>query len=443
MEYAFLDSSQISSEDFLQKFDKALEYLQSIKDVSKLVLDPRAAVAFEYVRSTSNSQDVNLIGKSNTIVEIIAKIISYNKNDITSYVNSYDTLHELRDAKGIETLYISQFQLNLTIAIICWNLSNRSKEFKYKFYDFKAFETILGYIKDENFLQNCIRFKHSVEKKDQPKPGIRLLRALIGTINNVSKIADDIKQTLQELNAAQIIMKFAVIMKDFPSHRMSAYMAAANMLNDNEIETLPDTKMIIEMIMSLIKICTNALKTKKGIQRDKVSIDGQRERNEVVFIVSTNMSNYHIIELLQVLYRISVNDKIKTELCETYKLNEHLEILILEGNLTEKEYSLRSLWQLCFQATIAQQLFENKKLYEYIVNNLMKKQVDNKNIHKFCDGIIWSVEKSKLQENIIIDSEKNEKKKHIMISYNSYSKEICLNIKRELESFGHKVWIGK
>jgi hypothetical protein len=101
------------------------------------------------------------------------------------------------------------------------------------------------------------------------------------------------------------------------------------------------------------------------------------------------------------------------------------------------------LWQLCFQATIAQQLFENKKLYEYIVNNLMKKQVDNKNIHKFCDGIIWSVEKSKLQENIIIDSEKNEKKKHLMISYNSYSKEICLNIKRELESFGHKVWIGK
>jgi hypothetical protein len=415
MDYAFLDSSQIQdmSQDFSQKLDKALEYLQGIEDVSKFVLDPRAAVAFEFVYSISNSQDVDLIGKSDAIIEIIANIISYNKNDIISYVNSYDTLNELRDAKEIETLYISQFQLNLKLALICWKLSNRSKEFKYKFYDYKGFETILGYIKDENFLQNCIRFKHSVEKKDQPKPGIRFLRALIGTINNVSKIADDVKQTLRELNAAQIIMKFAVIMKDFPSHRMSAYMAAANILNDNEIETLPDTKIIIEMIMSLIKICTNALKTNNGIRRDKVSIDGQRERNEEVFIVYYDMTKYHIIELLQVLYRISVNDKLKTELCETYKLNEHLEILILEGNSTEKEYSLKSFWQLCFQETLAQKLIENKKLYEYIVNDLRKKQVNNNNIHKFCDGIIWSVEKSKLQENIIQNSEKNEEKKNI------------------------------
>jgi hypothetical protein len=435
MDYAFLDSSQIQdlSQDFSQKLDKALEYLQGIEDVSKFVLDPRAAVAFEFVFSISNSQDVDLIGKSDTIIEIIANIISYNKNDIISYVNSYDTLNELRDAKGIETLYISQFQLNLKLALICWNLSNRSKEFKYKFYDFKGFETILGYIKDETFLQNCMRFKYS---------GIRFLRALIGTINNVSKIADDIKHTLRQINAAQIIMKYAVVMEKFPSHRMSASMAAANILTDNEIETLPDTE-IIEMIMSLIKICTNALKTKNGIRRDKVSIDGQRERNEEVFIVYYDMTKYHIIELLQVLYRISVNDKLKTKLCETYKLNEHLEILILEGNLTEKEYSLRSFWQLCFQATLAQKLKGNKKLYEYIVNDLRKKQVNNNNIHKFCDGIIWSVEKSKLQENIIQNSEKNEKKKHILISYDSYLEEICLSIKRELEIFGHKVWIGK
>jgi hypothetical protein len=152
MDYAFLDSTQIQdlSQDFSQKLDKALEYLQGIEDVSKFVLDPRAAVAFEFVFSISNSQDVDLIGKSDTIIEIIANIISYNKNDIISYVKSYDTLNELRDAKGIEALYISQFQLNLKLALICWNLSNRSKEFKYKFYDFKGFETILGYVRDKN-----------------------------------------------------------------------------------------------------------------------------------------------------------------------------------------------------------------------------------------------------------------------------------------------------
>jgi hypothetical protein len=120
MDYAFLDSSQIQdmSQDFSQKLDKALEYLQDIEDVSKFVLDPRADVAFEFVYLISNTQDVDLIGKSDNIIEIIANIIRYNKNDIISYVNSYETLNELRDAKGIEKLYISKFQLNLKLALM-------------------------------------------------------------------------------------------------------------------------------------------------------------------------------------------------------------------------------------------------------------------------------------------------------------------------------------
>ncbi len=32
---------------------------------------------------------------------------------------------------------------------------------------------------------------------------------------------------------------------------------------------------------------------------------------------------------------------------------------------------------------------------------------------------------------------------HIMISYNKESRELCLKVKRELEIFGFKIWIGK
>ena len=447
MDFTFLDRQQVqfqNKEEFQARLEIAIKYLIGINDAAKIVLDPRASVALDYFRQASS--DFEIISKFMNVIEIFSNVLSYTKKDLISYVNTYETLNELKDANGVEKLYISQFQLSFKTVLICWNASNRSKEFKYKFYDCKGFEAMLSYISDETFVKNCTRFKFPNTKRvnSNEQPGVRFLRAIIGTMNNVSKIADDVKQSMNKLNAAQIIMKFAINMKEYLSHRMSAYMAAANILNDNEIETLPDTKLVVHDIISLISVCSNALKTKKGIQRDMVTIDGKNERRETVFIVSTNLSNYHIIELLQVLYKIAVNDTIKMELFDSFKLSVHLEILILEGNLTEKEYSLRCLWQLCFQASIAQRVHENKKLYEYICELVSS---ENTNVQKFSNGIIWSIDRTKPQEtkdDQIQNSPTNEKKtkQHIMISYNSYSRELCMNVKRELENLEYKIWIG-
>jgi hypothetical protein len=438
IDFSFLENPIITTndEDLADKIEKTIIYLINLKEPSKLLLESKSFTAISFLKlNLVNILQLNLILKFQNILEIFSNILFHSLNDIKSYLNSYDTLNE--ETIGIEKVYLTQYQINSNILTIIWNGTNRSKEFKYKFYEYRGFEAILNYIADEKFIQNCIRFKETSNQnrtKSQP-PGLYFLRASIGSLNNMSKIADDKKMSLHELNAASILMKFATIMKDFPSHRMSAYMASANILNDNEIETLPDTKLVVEDIVSLIKIGATAIQRNRNLIRASVSIDDREESpHETVCIIK----QYHIVELLQVLYKIAVNDKIKMELYENYMLKDYLEKIILHGNLTEKEYSLKLLWQFCFQKLIAKKIHENVNLYKHIEDLFGQADLENKNVKKYAKGIIWSIENI---ENLKENEVNFERKKHVMISYNRDSRNLCLTMKRELEKLGFKVWI--
>lgn len=66
-------------------------------------------------------------------------------------------------------------------------------------------------------------------------------------------------------------------------------------------------------------------------------------------------------------------------------------------------------------------------------------------------GIFWLIEKSVKKENIpqlrfktlreLSNPDAIENQKHIMISYNQESRDLCEKIKNELEKIGYKIWI--
>ena len=62
-----------------------------------------------------------------------------------------------------------------------------------------------------------------------------------------------------------------------------------------------------------------------------------------------------------------------------------------------------------------------------------------------CKQINWNLNEVESEirsknENTKVRSNETELK-HVMISYNTASRDMCLKIKDKLESFGHKVWI--
>ena len=114
-------------------------------------------------------------------------------------------------------------------------------------------------------------------------------------------------------------------------------------------------------------------------------------------------------------------------------MKEFLTKIIQFGNEFEKEFAFKLLYQLAFDDRIAKDINNDRILYGLIEKNLEKS--------KNCQGIMWTIN-NKLNKNFEIDERNiDEPNKHVMISYNKESREVCYKIKTELEKLGINCWI--
>jgi len=125
--------------------------------------------------------------------------------------------------------------------------------------------------------------------------------------------------------------------------------------------------------------------------------------------------------------------------------------------LVEIFYTLNLLAQLTFNEDIKLNMNSSKE-FEKIFANLNKKELKKQenetdklvysSIRQVLDQIQWNLNSENRRSNVanslqtlsLSQSSYNDQQ-HIMISYYSASRELCLKIKKELESMGHKVWI--
>lgn len=154
----------------------------------------------------------------------------------------------------------------------------------------------------------------------------------------------------------------------------------------------------------------------------------QNQRDETM-IIQINESYFYLIEFLEVLYNFAVSDEIKFDIYETFSMKKQLKMLILYGNNLEKEYGLKLLWQLCYDQRVANHVINDTVLVDYI-RDLMNNQSSSESLAKKIKGLFWLL----FKENPVVRSESkfdydSEIDKHIMISYNSKSREQCLQLK--------------
>jgi len=132
------------------------------------------------------------------------------------------------------------------------------------------------------------------------------------------------------------------------------------------------------------------------------------------------------------LHSFAKSDDIKYPLYHDLKKKDILQIIIYNGNKAEQESAFKLIYQLCFDNKIAKDILNDTKLFNSIQFNT--------NESKSCKGILMVID-NKFNNNKTKKTKNNNIKKHIMISYNSKSRETCLEIKKELENSGKKVWI--
>ena len=139
-------------------------------------------------------------------------------------------------------------------------------------------------------------------------------------------------------------------------------------------------------------------------------------------------------------------DELKYLIYNDYNMKEILNRIIYNGNESEQEYSFKLLYQLCFDERIAQDIFENKKLYDLV----QKQSAKQKNCGGICFVLKNKIIKKASDVDLLTETYLEQKQiqtpcefksNHIMISYNRESREFCLKMKAALEKSGLKCWI--
>ena len=124
-----------------------------------------------------------------------------------------------------------------------------------------------------------------------------------------------------------------------------------------------------------------------------------------------------------------------------------------KGKPFEVRCVLSLLAQISFTPKLAMDLSKEEKIMESInkiTDSKSNELEDQLHLKQTCKNIKWNIETNQSQEKVaadvvpkssLKDSVDVEKSRHVMISYNTASRDLCIRLKQQLESFGFKIWI--
>ena len=314
---------------------------------------------------------------------------------------------------------------NLTsLNFIFMRILNRAIEFRRYFTQPNASNNtylrfMFEFIEDSNFLVDFYKFNSNFDS---------FTCCLIA----ISKNADECRSVWQELSAVEKLLRLT---KRDLGVNMGVYGIISNIASDQEIERIAEIEQIIDVYADFACRCVSKPDGKLDIQFKNYL--NEEQTFDVIYINDENRIARPVTSLLACLYHLSVNEKVKLYIFKKQNLTASLKTLILTGIEVEKQHAIQLLAQLAFNEQVNAELDKELELKDYVQQTAMQTSFEFKNLKKSCQDFLWILKNDKI-ENIkpVLPSED-----HIMISYNTGSRELCLKIKEELERFNFKVWI--
>jgi len=124
---------------------------------------------------------------------------------------------------------------------------------------------------------------------------------------------------------------------------------------------------------------------------------------EIAIVTSKENTQWRLTELIEFVIRIcDHSDKFKQNIFENYtSLKMAMKQLLFNGNELEKEFILKLIWKLCLNSDNAR-LFLNNELdvCSFIIGLSYNKLIQNANILKYCDLILFLFETHHKNNNV-------------------------------------------
>ena len=427
-----------------EKLLKALDYLHDeIKIPSKIFLDANGYYAMVFIGKTIGYKINCLDGNMEVFIEkefhiFLGDLLYYlsdvkNELDFKASINFYNAelltdLNDKRVAMLTNSLYINNIILLYSSA------------FSTKFSLHSGLKAHFSFIKDTEFTKNKQNAKMNMLSKQ-----ISVIQYIVMNISSLSKMVDENKIVWKQLESVDALIKIANLME---STKFDAYIAIANIADDKQIESLNEMNLVVDMILSQLKQAEIDFSSNK-LKRDnrQAMIENAMINCSVHCLIQKNGTYTSVIVLLNGLYKILVNEKMKNDIYFNYELCKYLKKLLALGNSFEIYFTLRLFAQLSFSEKIANDLANDNEFMDILADLSTKTAVDSNNenerkviqiINRLKEDINWNLNKNKKSE---AHSELTNENKHVMISYNTASRDLCLKIKENLESSGYQVWI--
>ena len=281
-----------------------------------------------------------------------------------------------------------------------------------------------------------------------------LISLIIVNIGTLSLIANENQTLWSELNCFDILLKLiknnSLISK---FHEHAIYTIISSVFTDKQLESLEMSNYVIENARILEIVAADFKKEsklrKKPIKRmkqDFVDLNNNIINYMVYKLIYKNMGFEGNVDdwfkpltvVLETLYNFSINDSLKKTIFD--KIYDSLKTIILRGNEIEQRYSISLLAQLCFNSDTSSNVSKDSEIFNKLTELSNSSELTFKTLQIKSQELIFLIEKLS-HTNIKQESSILNKNKHIMISYNSTSRDLCMKIKKNLEKANYKVWI--
>jgi hypothetical protein len=321
--------SNYSEEKRLNKMDdnlaKAIEYLSYNFDEPSNTFDEMTCFnAFVYVVKAAHHLELNYD-------------LFLHKNFDLYISNLYAYYYEIRNSLNLNVNIDPYNAENLTnlnekrvtllgyLLYLTMILVSRNKQFCINFLNngLKVFMTCLN---DDEFL---VKNKNS-KVNDLTGNPFGLLEYIVLNLAHMStKTSDEYKQVWTRLDSVKVLLKVSIFKE---STLFMAYTIISHIATDEHINNLAEIHSIVDVITKLLLRCRNDFRYDKFDRWKKhIHLNGSNFECVVHTIKDENLITTSIVSLLQGVYKLSVNGKMKNDLYFRRYISSCLKVFLKKG----------------------------------------------------------------------------------------------------------------
>ena len=413
---------------YLERQELAYKYFYHLSKSSKILNDSKALSAINYthsnlIKSFRNIEKQIKISMKYDFTKIILNIIENCYQRIIECIHFITEVNEINDKNRIGSMAICLMSVE-----ILDKFSYYSKEFSIKFHldNENSFKSIFNFINNRKIQDNCSMLFRTQPNSQEFILMRGIFKSLFSSIVNLTRHANyECKRIWHEFKSIEILQNYLLKMNNVFNIKIYVYLILAYLMGENLTD---DIMRYLAGIFSLI--VNNQSKT-------YFKIDPVQKSHQISYI-SKGGHSFNLIDLIQVLYKLSTIDKFKKQIYFKYKLKKYLIRSIYNSSEFELKYCLDLLWLLIYDIEIARDINQNELLIKFL-NSLSKSSSENKIIKNISFGILWQLS---YRLNSSISNNEIETNNHqITIINQSDNMELCFLIQNELDKYDYRTFI--